>query len=128
VTPRAKGLAKVIFGKFPWSDNYARRKGSPSNPGTIEINGNGMDQRFVINMFAQYTPGKPSRKESQAQRLEYFRSCLAAVKAIPDLGSVAFPFNIGCGMAGGKWDDYKRELNMFANDVRVPVVLYRFKA
>jgi O-acetyl-ADP-ribose deacetylase (regulator of RNase III) len=126
VTPRAKGLAQQIFNKFPWADTYSMRKES-STPGTIEINGNGSNERFVINMFAQFFGGKPSRRETKKQRLDYFRSCLAQIKDIPDLETVAFPFNIGCGMAGGNWKDYERALEDFAKEARIPVSLYRFK-
>jgi O-acetyl-ADP-ribose deacetylase (regulator of RNase III) len=126
VTPRAKGLAQKIFAKFPWADTYSGRKEN-STPGTIEITGNGSNERFVVNMFAQFSGGKPTRNETRQQRLHYFRSCLTQIKDIPNLETIAFPFNIGCGMAGGNWKDYEREIDNFAKDAGVLVSLYRFK-
>jgi len=57
VTQASAGTAKAIFDKYPHSNTYAERK-SPDTMGTIKILGNGQDERFVINMFAQYYPGK----------------------------------------------------------------------
>ena len=76
VTTYAKGLADVLFRKFPYADTYSRRTatsgggrgrgrgrgrgGDPSLLGTIEVYG-GPDtgKQGVINMFGQINPGKP---------------------------------------------------------------------
>ena len=36
-------------------------------------------------------------------------------KQLPDLKSIAFPFQIGCGLAGGDWNVYLNETERFAN-------------
>lgn len=125
VTDRAKGLAQALFGKFPYANVYKQRS-KESVPETIHVAGNGRDKRFIINMFAQYSPGKVKERETAEMRLKYFRECLAKIAEIPDLESLAFPFLIGCGLAGGDWNLYLEELEAFAKTVKVPVILYRY--
>lgn len=39
---------------------------------------------------------------------------------------VAFPFKIGCGLAGGNWYEYKNMIEEFANDNREwDVIIYK---
>ena len=58
-------------------------------------------------MLAQYYPGEP-KYESYEQRLNWFKSCIDKISKIPDLKQVAFPYGIGCGLAGGRWEDYEK--------------------
>src|SRR5271165_78515 len=65
LTQNSAGTAKAIFDKFPYANTYERRArgadGETANkdvPGTIAILGNGQDQRFIINMYAMYYPGR----------------------------------------------------------------------
>ena len=106
VSNHSAGLAKSIFQKFPYSDIYKFREKRDS-PGNIIISGNGIDQRYIINMLAQYYPGEP-KYESYEQRLSWFDSCIDKILKIPDLKQIAFPYKIGCGLAGGKWEDYEK--------------------
>jgi hypothetical protein len=39
--------------------------------------------------------------------------------------TLALPFNIGCGLAGGKWDDYYNAINTFANKEKIHITLYK---
>lgn len=109
VTNRAAHLAKDVFRKYPWADIYTPRQ-TPDVPGTIIVKGNGQDQRYVINMLGQYYPGYPkypnSTKDGGAVRQKYFHQCLHQISKLPDLESLAFPFKIGCGAAGGDWTAY----------------------
>lgn len=114
VTPHGKGLSAALFCCYPWADTYSRRP-QPSQPGTIEVFGDGHAQRFVINMYAQYGPGKPRRHDDTAQmRLQWFADCLRQIGSLPGLREVAFPYLIGCGLAGGNGDDYYAALNEWA--------------
>jgi len=126
VTEYSLGLAKSIFEKFPYSDCYQGRK-EKDVPGTIKIFGNGVDQRYVINMFGQYYPGKPRHSENQNDRISYFRKCLEEITKITDLESIAFPKNIGCGLAGGNWSEYFNEISIFASKTNAKVFIYDFK-
>lgn len=41
-----------------------------------------------------------------------------------DAQSFAFPHLIGCGLAGGDWQQYEAALEAFADEVAAPVVIY----
>jgi O-acetyl-ADP-ribose deacetylase (regulator of RNase III) len=125
VTKGPLGLAAALFARFPWADVYSQRGDLKSVAGTIKVCGNGTTERFVVNMFGQITGGKPKPTEPAARRLGFFRACLAQLARRPRLESVAFPYLIGCGLAGGNWAQYQAELERFADIVKVPVVLYR---
>ena len=47
-------------------------------------------------------------------RKRYFFQCLTHIAEIPDLKSIAFPYGIGCGLAGGSWIEYLALLEKFA--------------
>lgn len=116
VTRRSLFLARQIFDHFPDSDVYKHRK-SPSEPGTIEIRGR------VIALFAQYMPGKV---KTETRRLQWFVRCMKRVGDIAGLKSVAIPWGIGCGSAGGSWMEYEREIRKFSEEnPNVKVRIYR---
>lgn len=132
VTNRAAHLAKDMFAKFPYADIYTGRE-HHDQPGTIIVRGNGQDQRFVINMLGQYYPGFPkfpeAKQDGTAAREGYFLRCLGAVAKIEKLESVAIPWRIGCGAAGGDWDNYYKMIERFAAYVEekqaAKVVIYK---
>ena len=127
----AGGIAQAIFQKYPYSNTYATRT-QPNIPNTIDILGNGIDQRLIINMYAQVYPGAPkyplSTKDGIEAREKYFYQCLLRISKIPNLQSIAFPFGIGCGLVGGNWENYLGKLTLFENYIEkknVKVVLYK---
>lgn len=126
VTTQGKGLSASLFKRFPWADTYTGRS-QPSTPGSIQVFGDGVAKRFVINMFAQYNPGKPRPvKDTAHQRQKWFADCLQQIGALPDLQEVAFPYLIGCGLAGGNWEVYLRLLEEFADThIKHRVILVR---
>ena len=117
---------QAIFERFPYSNVYKQRNGKRDKPGTIKVCGNGSSERYVIALFGQYGWGKPDKKDdSPEKRLQFFKSGLAKIGEIKNLESVAFPYLVGCGSAGGKWEDYLKEIEMFADIFQVPVTLYK---
>lgn len=132
VTNKAAHLAQSVFEHYPYADIYSART-EPSKPGTIEIRGNGQDQRYVIALLGQYYPGKSKYPQSdldgQWARKKYFYRSLLRVAQIPNLESVAFPWKIGCGAAGGIWEHYLVTLTNFANYIEdsqgAKVFIYR---
>lgn len=127
----AGGIARVIFDKYPYADCYSFRK-EDSKPGTIDIMGDGKNNRYIINMHAQYYPGSPrypdSNKDGTMAREKYFHQCLLKIAKIPDLENIAFPWKIGCGIANGVWAHYLGTLTNFANFVEtkgVKVSIYK---
>lgn len=130
LTTGSAGVAKLIFERFPYSDTYSSRTDADV-PATIKILGNGDDQRYVINMFGQYYPGKPKYPDATLDgtktRERYFHQCLMKVINIPELESIAFPYKIGCNLAGGNWNNYFGTLENFskyAEDDDVTTTIY----
>ena len=132
LSKQSAGVAKAIFDMFPHADVYTDRDG-PDAFNSIKIMGNGQDQRYVINMFSQYYPGQPklplSTKDGVLVREAAFHKCLLKVARIPKLESIAFPWRIGCGIAGGDWNHYLGTLTNFSNYVEetqgAKVIIYR---
>lgn len=132
ISKGAAGLAQHMFEKFPWSDIYSSRKAFANDPnpeerpGNIIIKGNGQDQRFVINMMGQYYPGYPQEPiDGVAQREKSFLHCLKRISIIDGLTSIAFPWLIGCGLAGGNWGHYQKMIDDFADEnPHINVVIY----
>jgi O-acetyl-ADP-ribose deacetylase (regulator of RNase III) len=123
VSKGAAGLAKKIFTAFPYADCYSDRD-TPSEMGTISICGNGLDQRFVINLFGQYSPGLACYfGDTSENRKEAFQKALDSIAKIPDLESIAFPYGIGCGLAGGDWKKYEVMIIDFAEKVSASVYI-----
>lgn len=58
-------------------------------------------------MYSQYYPGKSNGSDTKINRQAWFKQCLDRIAVIPGLISVAFPYKIGCGMAGGDWSVYE---------------------
>lgn len=132
LTTHSAGTAKNIFERFPYANTYVIRT-VPDVPGTIKILGNGIDQRYIINFFGQYYPGRPKYPDSKLDgiqaRKKYFYQCLLEISKIPDLESIAFPYGVNCNLAGGNWETTLCQLNNFEQYVRnkfgVKVCLYR---
>ncbi len=132
LSQKAAHLAFDVFKRFPYSDVYSNRK-EQDIPGSISIKGNGIDQRFVINLFGQVYPGSPKYPDSTLDgfkiREKYFHQALLKIAKIPNLISVAFPDHIGCGAAGGNWNNYLGTLNNFAKFVHAAqqtrVIIYK---
>lgn len=126
----AAGLAYALFNKFPYANDYKNRT-TPDVPGTIKIHGDGIDKRYVINMFAQVYPGQvwpPEHpNDSLNVRARLFQTCLDEIAKISNLDSIAFPARIGCGLAGGNWEKYLQMLSSFADSVhdKYKVTIYQ---
>jgi len=127
-------LASDIFRRHPWADIYSNRTHGCAPPegrrlGDIVVCGDGVDERFVINMLAQFYPGKPkfpeSAKDGFRARRVAFANCLLKMLRVPNLHSVAFPWEIGCWMAGGDWGKYLPMIERFAAMTQADVSIYR---
>lgn len=99
----ARGLSAQIAARYPEADVYKMRS-TPSTPGTIQVCGR------VICMFSQYGMGRPGAygqrlPDTYQLRLQWFKQCLEHIAAL-NPASVAIPYGIGCGLAGGNWSEY----------------------
>ena len=125
------GLARDLDKAFPGSCPYYERKSLTSNtakeqdrdsPGTVQSVDFG--DVVILNLFGQYAPGKPSRGvDSRENRLEYFKHGLEIIedylKDRKDDWDVYFPYKIGCGLAGGRWEeDYLPAILDFSKRVK----------
>lgn len=119
------GLAKALFRKFPYANVYTQRT-EPSIPGTYSIHGNGMDQRYVVNLYAQYFPGKPKKPADTAEkRLHWLLQSLGAFIGDVQAPTIALPYGIGCGLAGGDQDTYYKALERLAREKSFSITFYR---
>lgn len=125
----ASGLAKSLFTRYPKSDVYrARRMSShkPDTPGTFKLVV--CEGKIIVILFAQRYPGKPKRLDDTAPMREtWFRQCLSQLNDYQELRQgVAFPWRIGCGLAGGEWTHYERMIHEWADkNPDIPVKIYR---
>jgi uracil-DNA glycosylase len=121
---KGAGLAKEIAQKFPYADFYSKRI-KDSNPGTIKVVG-GKGKRWICAMFAQFHPGKNKGSEN---REKWFKMCLAKISKIKNLHEIAFPYKIGCGLAGGDWNFYRSQIEKFAHvhdNIKVYIVCLEY--
>lgn len=130
------GLSAAIAARWPSVNpytgrrrlryNWAKVEDRPS-PGTIQV------LEKVICLFGQYTHSKPGVYEDPAMtgtpdsyddRLRYFQMGLEEISKLRPK-SVAFPFKIGCGLAGGDWKKYKQAIDSWAGrNADIEVVIY----
>jgi hypothetical protein len=104
-----------------------------STPGTITVhkssNYASKDKLWIINMFAQYYPGKAKYdNDSKEKRLEWFKSCLDQMGKIKEIESFAFPYGIGSAFSGGSYQDYMDALEDFAIKYSKTVAVWRNNA
>ena len=128
ITKKALGLSDSIFKKFPYADIYTSRAedNHVDKPGKIIVCGDGRSNRYIINLLGQYYPGKPKHKnDTYEMRKKWFIDCLDEIIKINKLDSIAFPYKIGCGLAGGDWKEYLDMLTTFSNKTIAKVYIYQ---
>lgn len=121
ITTYASGLDGVIFKKWSYADCYSIRWDN-DKPGTIEVRGNGKENRYVINMFAQINPGKPNvaddPRDGYQARKQYFINCMKQISLLnPE--SVAMPWFIGYGLSSESWEFYEKVIDKFSNQFNI---------
>ncbi len=101
-------------------------------PGTIKVYRSSHGPTFV-SMFAQWGMGRPYSynnvdrefTDGFQERIQWFKGCLSDVADLKPV-SVAMPFQIGCGLAGGNWKVYENIISDWAEaHPSISVVLYR---
>jgi len=140
VSKTASGLAGDIFKKFPWADIYSPRKKCDNLPmdgqefGEIVVCGDGEQERYVINMMAQYRGGGiiesvqgEDQKDGEIARKEHFMKALNKITKIENLKEIAFPYGVGCGIAGGDWNVYAELIDRFVSLVDADVYIIKLR-
>lgn len=122
-----KGLSKQIFSKYPYADIYSiRKKEGFDEPANIIVKNDPNGQNVsVINMIAQRFPGRPKSGDTSKMRVQWFAECLSQIENIDNIQSIAFPYQIGCGLARGDWKTYKKMIKDFAERSGIKVVIYK---
>ena len=143
ITCDVEGLAKAIREDRPWAcpskDRVPIKRGSKwcttetqGTTGSIVVREGRDGKPGVINMMAQFGPGKPrlgrSSGDDARQRRQWFWQCLGRIESRkPRIKQLAFPENIGCGLAGGDWSTYKEMIRTFARrnrDIKVDIIQF----
>lgn len=120
VTTDAKGLAKRIFDRYPEANIYSN--------GTVRRLGDVIIKGRIINLIGQYYPGKPKYKNDTSKiRENNFSNALEKIQLIiPEHSKIYFPYNIGCGLAGGNWNNYFNMIKLFAeNNPKLNIVIVK---
>lgn len=141
VSSGASGLANTIFKKYPEANIYQSRHDSNvwHKPGHIYI----LPPAFtgkptfysggVINAMGQFFPGIPRNEtidgilinDTAEQRVNWFKMCLARILKLQNLESIDFPWRIGCGLAGGDWNEYRKIINSFAKKTSATIQIIK---
>lgn len=125
------GLSKSIANKFKWADIYKIRainsykKTHMYTVGNVIEFKNPMDENSgpnILCFISQMHPSKfkKSGDDTYSNRKIWFQECLQYIDN-NNYPCIAMPYNIGCGLAGGKWDDYEKMLQ----ECKTEIVLYR---
>nr|BDT62148.1 MAG: wsv206-like protein [Litopenaeus vannamei majanivirus Nimav-1_LVa] len=77
---------------------------------------------FIGNRYAirdEYMDGHIVINDSKLYREAYFKACLDRllddlISVHRDIDTIVFPYEIGCGAAGGNWVKYERLISQFA--------------
>ena len=117
VSVQSAGLAKTLFMRYPGSNDY-QRLDIVRIPGTVKIYPTNykIGPIGIINMYSQVFPGKSNTTNQTNMRSALFEQCLAQIADLfpPEKSvSIAFPYKIGCGLAGGDWKTYLKMLQTF---------------
>lgn len=84
-------------------------------------------ERICVNLYGQYNYGRNKRFTDY----EAFQSALDKLaerlnkSTIPDSWTIGFPYRIGCGLAGGAWNEIYPMIIEFSNKVAQDVYIVR---
>ena len=102
----AAGLAGAIFRKWPTAENdyqqLIKRVPPKALLGMAQLTGEQKDRNrhIICNLFGQFNPGADYNPVKLEQALEMLGNTARIMK-----WSVALPYQLSCGIAGGKWDE-----------------------
>jgi O-acetyl-ADP-ribose deacetylase (regulator of RNase III) len=141
---KGQGLSSTIAKKYPYADVYATRKVKYGNIcieedegkiGEIVVSKGILSQPIVIGLYGQYDYGKGGgsrrtsyKKDNHILREAWFKTCLlnlAKYMKLNEYNSVAFPYGIGCGLAGGNWIVYEKMIQDFTESNGFNVSVYK---
>jgi len=121
------GLAKQIRNKYPkvfkdYQTYLTNIKFSIQALGKCQIV-KAEENKYIANLFGQYKYGRDKQYTDYTALEEALFSLKVSAK--DHNKSVAIPFNIGCGLAGGSWEVVYKIIEEVFSDY--DVALYRYK-
>lgn len=100
----AAGLAAAVFRKWPYAKkdymDLTTRLPARTLLGMTYYTGEQRDGHIIANLFSQYEPGPAYNPKKLEQALEQLGNFARAGGY-----SVALPYKLSCGIAGGDWDE-----------------------
>ena len=149
---RPHGLSNSISLKYPYADVYRQRRPEGSKnlaiqahrpqPGTAVVSRPSLSTTgpLVVGLFGQYDFGKsyyrsyrpqykiPETKQLREQwfqnGLNLLRDWMVNNKCNNKDFKIGFPYKIGCGLAGGIWNNYIKMIDTFNNQINCQVNIY----
>jgi len=113
----AAGLAAAVRARLGATD-YRRSFEAPLGTICVEVPPVAGATTHVVHLRGQRRPGPPAGDDdAPAVRLAAFRDALGRLRlwlAAQPPAAVVFPERIGCGLAGGRWDEYRACVEEFA--------------
>lgn len=125
------GLAKQIRNKYP--EVYPSYKKfcegcKDNNKRTLlgEIQAiNVSDGKVIANLFGQFSYGRDKQYTDYKALKECLEGILKLASMFNDNDSIAIPYEIGCGLAGGSWGIVYKIIEDVFKDYKVTI--YKFK-
>ena len=118
----AGGLAGAVFRKWPYAKNdymqLIKNVQAKSLLGMAHYTGEQRDGHIICNLFGQFEPGAAYNPKKLEQALEQLGNFARTTGY-----SVALPWKISCGIAGGDWEEVQRIIERTMEDVEC--VIYR---
>jgi len=119
---RSYGLSSALFKKYPKANIYnGKYKETNREVGDIII------RDKIINIIGQKHQGKPSADDTEKMRLNYFKNSLEKISKIEGIKRVYIPYKIGCGLAGGNWDDYFKAIKEWGNEIDFSITIIKLE-
>lgn len=120
----AGGLAADVFKKWPYArkdyTDLTKRISGKVLLGMAYFTGQQRDGHIICNLFGQFEPGAAYNPKKLEQALEQLGNYARAREF-----SVALPYGLSCGIAGGDWDEVLKIIERTMEDV--DCVIYRLE-
>jgi O-acetyl-ADP-ribose deacetylase (regulator of RNase III) len=122
------GLAKQIRARYPKVyDNY-RKLCEKYDFGSIllgVVDFEEVDKYIVANCFGQWSYGTKVRQTDYDALERCFKS-VADFALREELNVIAIPYGMGCGLAGGDWDEVYEIITRTFSDTALEVKIVKF--
>ncbi|MFW5962600.1 MAG: macro domain-containing protein [bacterium] len=126
------GIAKQIAKKYPYVKKeyttYCKQKKPKELLGTYQISKT--NSFLIANLFGQLHYGRYGEYYSKYKRQTRYNMLKSALESLHNdypTQAIALPYQIGCGLAGGNWEQVKAIIDDVFNDSIVYLYKYNPK-